>query len=89
MVLEAGGYMRQLQLEDALQLIRLEYEEMPGLRLTPWQMQRLWDLPTGMCDQALAMLTTAGYLLSTTDGAYERRASYGWVPGERKLSAVW
>ena len=81
--------MRQLQLEDALVLIRLEYEEMPGLRLTPWQMQRLWDLPSSTCDAAVEMLTSAGYLLRTPEGAYERRACYRWVPGERKLSAAW
>ena len=45
--------MEFIELEDALELIRMEYAEMPGLQLTFWQAQRLWNLPSELCASAL------------------------------------
>jgi hypothetical protein len=59
-----------LQLEDAIELIRMEYAEMPDLQLTLWQAQRLLNLPTALCDDALAALTRSGFLVKTSDGIY-------------------
>jgi hypothetical protein len=59
-------------LEDAVALMRMEYAELPGLKLTAWQAQRLWGLPQDVCDRALAALIAEGRLVRTVDGAYAR-----------------
>jgi hypothetical protein len=56
------------------ELIRTEYVELPGLKLTFWQTQRLWNLPEDVCRQALTMLTQARFLTRAADGAYVRTA---------------
>jgi hypothetical protein len=61
-----------LEVEEAAQLMQMEYAEMPGLRLTFWQAQRLWNLSDELCQRALATLTGSGYLARTPDGAYVR-----------------
>lgn len=48
---------------------------MPGLQLTFWQAQRLWHLSDELCDQALNMLISQGFLVRTRDGRYTRRNS--------------
>ncbi len=53
---------------DLVALIRAEYEEMPGLRLTPAQVQRLWLLDPTACDEVLRALVDAGYLRLTAGG---------------------
>ena len=60
-------------LDDAEDVIRNEYDEMPGLQLTFWQAQRLWNLPEHVCDRALRTLIDAGFLARTKDGRYVRR----------------
>lgn len=64
-----------LQVEEAVELIQMEYAEMPGLKLTFWQAQRLWHLSDELCERALAALTRSGFLARTHDGAYIRRGS--------------
>jgi hypothetical protein len=61
-----------LQIDEAIQLMRMEYAELPGLRLTVWQAQRLWNLSDQLCDEALAWLVRAGFLIRTADGSYVR-----------------
>jgi hypothetical protein len=61
-----------MQLCDAVQLIQMEYREMPDLKLTCRQAQRLWSLSPEMCQRALVSLTQARFLLLTRDGAYVR-----------------
>jgi DNA-binding transcriptional LysR family regulator len=56
--------------EDILRRIQAEYREMPGLRLTPAQAQRLWNLNRGTCDAALSYLVDRRFLLRTADGAF-------------------
>ena len=49
-----------------------EYLEMPGLRLTSAQGQRLWGLDARQCGAALELLVDAGFLRRTDDGQYVR-----------------
>jgi hypothetical protein len=53
---------------DLVALIRAEYDEMPGLRLTRAQVQRLWLLEPTACDNVLRALVDAGYLRLTAGG---------------------
>jgi hypothetical protein len=49
---------------------RAEYLEMPGLRLTSAQAQRLWGLDRRTCDELLATLADDHFLSRTRDGAF-------------------
>jgi hypothetical protein len=59
-----------MRIDDVLQRIQGEYVEMPGLRLTPAQAQRLWGLERDVCDALLGALVDAKFLSQTRDGAY-------------------
>ena len=59
-------------LDDALRRVQGEYIEMPGLRLTTAQAQRLWGLDRAACDALLGALVDAKFLLRTRDGAFVR-----------------
>ena len=52
--------------------IRSEYLEMPGLRLTCAQGQRLWGLDATVCAEALQSLMESGFLRRTDAGQYVR-----------------
>ncbi len=56
--------------DDVLRRARAEYLEMPGLRLTRAQAQRLWGLDTRTCEQLLSALTETRFLAKTRDGAF-------------------
>ncbi len=58
--------------EDVLHRIQAEYREMPGLKLTPAQAQRLWNLNRAACDAALSYLVDHRFLFRTADGAFIR-----------------
>jgi hypothetical protein len=60
------------QQADALRRVRGEYIEMPGLRLTSAQAQRLWGLDRAACDALLGALVDAKFLSRTRDGAFVR-----------------
>ena len=49
-----------------------EYLEMPGLRLTSAQAQRLWGLDADACANALRVLVEVGFLRRTDAGQYVR-----------------
>lgn len=49
---------------------RAEYLEMPGLRLTSAQAQRLWGLDRRTCDELLTELTSEHFLARTRDGSF-------------------
>ena len=57
---------------DWLQLIRAEYLEIPGLRLTRLQVHRLWGLDASACDALLGALVDVGFLTRTRDERYVR-----------------
>ncbi len=67
-------------LQTLLQRIQQDYNEQPGLRLTPQQAQRLWGLDGPTCGEVLAVLVDAGVLQRTPDGHFMRRHS---AAGER------
>ena len=58
--------------DDDLRRVRGEYIEMPGLRLTTAQAQRLWGLDRAACDALLGALVESKFLLRTRDGAFVR-----------------
>ncbi len=60
------------RVDDMLRRIRGEYLEMPGLRLTAAQAQRLWGLERSACDALLGALVDAKFLARTRDGAFVR-----------------
>ena len=72
--------------DDALLRIRGEYPEMPGLRLTTQQAQRLWNLDRARCEALLNALVDARFLRRTADGAFVRRD--GNSPAETHLAAT-
>jgi hypothetical protein len=59
-------------LDDVLRRVQGEYIEMPGLRLTSAQAQRLWGLDRAACDALLGALVDAKFLFRTRDGAFVR-----------------
>jgi hypothetical protein len=52
--------------------IRSEFLEMPGLRLTPVQASRLWDVDRRTSEAILDGLAGVGFLFKNRDGAYLR-----------------
>jgi hypothetical protein len=50
--------------------IRGEFLEMPGLKLTRTQACRLWSLDEAMCESALTLLVSEGFLCRTASGAF-------------------
>ena len=62
----------RLSLDDVLRRVQGEYLEMPGLRLTTAQAQRLWGLERADCDRLLSALVDAKFLFRTRDGAFMR-----------------
>jgi hypothetical protein len=57
---------------DLLVLVRAEYLEMPGLRLTLEQAQRLCGVERALCQHVLDALVQANFLRVHTDGTYAR-----------------
>ena len=53
-----------------LEIVRAEYLEMPGLRLTGRQAQRLWALDAATCDALLDMLESTHFLRRSPRGDY-------------------
>lgn len=58
--------------DDVIRRVQGEYIEMPGLRLTTAQAQRLWGLDQPSCDALLNALVDAKFLFRTRDGAFVR-----------------
>jgi hypothetical protein len=61
-----------MPIDEVLQRIQGEFVEMPGLRLTAAQAQRLWGLERDVCDALLGALVDAKFLAQTRDGAFVR-----------------
>lgn len=58
--------------EELLLRICAEYLEMPGLRLTLKQAQRLWGLDEETCARSLEVLVDARFLVRAGHGVYAR-----------------
>jgi len=67
---ELNGVMRTVQ--DVLTRLRAEFLEMPGLRLTPEQVQRLCGVERMMCQVVLDRLVNEKFLSANSDGHYTR-----------------
>lgn len=51
-----------MDLHELVTLMRAEFNEMPGLRLTLAQAQRLWGVDPTLCSSAVQMLVRASFL---------------------------
>jgi hypothetical protein len=63
---------RLASLEQVIQRIRGEFHESPGLRLTHWQFQRLWNLDADQARLVIDELVETRFLRGTRDGAFVR-----------------
>ncbi|HSK11223.1 MAG TPA: hypothetical protein VK911_16690 [Vicinamibacterales bacterium] len=61
--------------EETLRRIRAEFLEMPGLKLTVPQAQRLWGVDRHTCEAVIEELTASRFLARTRDGAVILRAA--------------
>jgi hypothetical protein len=59
-------------LEELLERVRGEYREMPGLRLTSLQAQRLFGLESLSCAAVLGALVKESFLYGNRDGLFAR-----------------
>jgi hypothetical protein len=66
--------MQDLPYRQAFDRIRSEYLEMPGMRLTATQVQRLSGLEISVCSLVLDDLVRARFLYVGRDGSYSRAA---------------
>ncbi len=63
-----------VSLDDVLVRIRSEFLEMPGLKLTPRQAERLWGVDAETCRALIEKLTEANFLTLTRQGSIIRRS---------------
>ena len=59
---------------ETLVRMQTEWMEMPQLKITRRQAQRLWSLSNETCETAFATLIRKGFLVQAPDGAYMRHA---------------
>lgn len=59
-------------LSDWFEVIRGEFDEMPGLRLTASQARDYWDAPPAI-QHMLDAFVDCGFLARSAEGVYERR----------------
>lgn len=57
-------------MDRIVRVIDAEFREMPGMRLTPSQVRRLWNLSEGECEAVLDRLLRAGQLIRDPTGRY-------------------
>ena len=79
---------RHSAVDDALlQRVYGEFLEMPGLRLTCQQAQRLWGLDKGTCLELLEFLVAAKFLCRPGHGMYTRLSDGHAQPRPRMAKA--
>jgi len=61
---------REVDFVRLLEIVRGEFLEMPGLRLTKKQAQRLWAIDSDTCEAVLGTLEAAQFLRHTRQGEY-------------------
>jgi len=74
-------------IHHVLTRLRAEYLEMPGLRLTSAQVQRLCGIERVTCQQALDALVNVNFLCSHADGTYARSTDGALPIGLRPAKA--
>jgi hypothetical protein len=57
---------------QVLERIRAEFLEMPGMRLTPAQVERLAGVDRSICQSVLDDLVGVGFLCASENGSYAR-----------------
>jgi hypothetical protein len=62
-----------MRIHEILERIQSEYRQLPGLRLTKTQAERLWHLDRAVCDGLLSALVDARFLSRAPDGTFVRR----------------
>ena len=67
-----GGVMIPIELDEAVELIRTEYAEMPGLSMSYKQVRRVWSLSNEVCEEALTSLTRSGFLVEDRHSSFVR-----------------
>lgn len=67
---------------DCCAAVRREFSEQPGLRLTLPQAQRLSGTRSRVCEQALRILVSEGFLMKTDDDQYCRPEFYVTIDDE-------
>jgi hypothetical protein len=77
---------RAIVMDQLLRRIRGEFVEMPGLRLTLEQAQRLWHLDEEICRGLLGALVDLEFLIRDSEGRYGR-LSDGALHTERLRAA--
>ncbi len=70
--MEVTGVTKQGIVADWLSIVRGEFMEVPGLRLTRVEFQRMWGLDNPTCDALIGELEDSRFLRRTTQGAYVR-----------------
>jgi hypothetical protein len=63
-----------MELNGIVQRVRSEFLEMPGLRLTPAQARRLWNLEGDLCHAVIEALVAEAFLRWTATGAVTRQS---------------
>ena len=61
--------------DHLLERIQGEFAEMPGMRLTFRQAQRLWGLDLPTCRSLLDALVGMGFLIRSPEGVYARASA--------------
>ena len=61
-----------LDLRPLCELVRAEYDELPGVRLTSVQAQRLWGLDDATCRRLLQRLVDDDFLVRTGENVFCR-----------------
>ena len=74
--------------DDALRRAQGEFLEMPGLRVTAAQAQRLWGLDAAACHALLHALVESKFLYRTRDGAFMRIETASPVKASRRIAAA-
>lgn len=64
-----------MEFSALVQRVRAEFDEMPGLRLTPAQAARLLGLDASSCQRVLNALVGAAFLKQAADGSVMRSES--------------
>jgi hypothetical protein len=64
--------MTKLPYQQAFDRIRAEFFEMPGMRLTPAQVERLTGVDRAVCQSVLDDLTRTRFLCVAADDSYGR-----------------
>jgi hypothetical protein len=79
--------MNTLPYQEAFERIRAEFLEMPGMRLTPQQVERLSGVDRAVCKCVLDDLVRARFLGVLPNGSYARLSDFR--RDARPLDATW